>query len=125
MDKRGEEISLFDSIHHSDGLSLLDLPFTIGAVFMLLGSIFGFNLTWGPIIWGLIAMLVGLGFGLIIKLVVTKKFTKRRFNKRASEVVLIIECKENQMEIVKDMLWAHNAFGVRKLVVNDKQVQQN
>ena len=28
MDKRNEKVSLFDSIHSSDGLSLLDLPFT-------------------------------------------------------------------------------------------------
>ena len=121
MDKRGEQRVLFDSIHHSDGLSLLDLLFMLGAVFMLLGSIYGFKLTWGPIIWGLICMVVGSLLGLVIKLVFTKKYSKERFNKKASEVVLIIECKEHQMEIIKDMLWAHNALGVRKLELHDKK----
>ena len=121
MDKRGEQRGLFDSIHYSDGLSLLDVPFLMGAVFMLLGGIYGFKLTWGPIIWGLICMAVGLLLGLIIKLVFTKKYSKWRFDKKASEVVLIIECKEQQVESVKDMLWAHHALGVRKLELNDKK----
>jgi len=121
MDKRGENRGLFDSIHHADGLSLLDLPFMLGAIFMLFGSIYGFKLTWGPIIWGVIAMAFGFCLGLIIKLAITKKYSKNRNAKKASEVVLIIECKENQMEIVKDLLWAHNALGVRKLELTDKQ----
>ena len=127
IDKRGEELGLFDSIHHSDGLSLLDLPFLTGAVLMLLGSIYGFELAWGPIVWGLIGMFFGFFFGLIIKLVFIKKYSKERkqFNKNASEVVLIIQCKEPQLETVKDLLWAHNAFGVRKLDLNDLKEFQN
>jgi len=123
MDKRGEELGLFDSIHHADGLSLLDLPFFIGAIFMLLGSIYGFELTLGPIIWGLIGMGVGFFLGLIIKVAFIKKYLKERkqFNKNASEVVLIIECKNYQIEIVKDLLWAHGAFGVRKLDLEEYQ----
>ncbi len=92
MDKRGETISLFDSIHHSDGLSLLDLPFMMAAVFMLFSTIYGFNLTWGPILWGLIGMSAGLCLGLIIKLIFIKKYSKGRYNKNASEVILIVEC---------------------------------
>jgi len=51
MDKRGEEVKLFDSIHSSDGLSLLDLPIILAAFFCLFGSIYGFILTWGPVLW--------------------------------------------------------------------------
>lgn len=31
-----------------------------------------------------------------------------------TEVVLIINCIEGQLEMVKDILWLHNALGVRK-----------
>lgn len=121
MDKRGEEAKLFDTIHHSDGLDLLDLPFILGSFFTLIGGIYGFILAWGPIIWGLIGLVVGFGIGLVIKLVVTKKYSYKRTNKKISEVVLIIECKEHQMETVKDILWSHNALGVRKLELNDNK----
>lgn len=121
MDKRGENQKLFDNIHHSDGLSLLDLPFILGSFFSLFGGIYGFILAWGPIVWGLIGFVAGFGAGIIIKLISTKKFSKERTSKKISEVVLIIECKEHQMEMVKDILWAHNAFGVRKLDLNNLQ----
>lgn len=119
MDKKGEERKLFDTIHSSDGLSLLDLPFILGSLLTLFGGIYGFVLAWGPIIWGLIGMAVGLGTGLAIKLITTRKYSKGRTGKKASEVVLIIECQQHEMETVKDMLWAHNALGVRKLELSD------
>lgn len=121
LDKRGEEQHLFDSIHRSDGLSLLDLPFVLGAFFMLLGGIYGFYLAWGPILWGLIGMVIGIGIGFAIKLLVVKKYTNNRFGRKGTEVVLIIECKEFQMENIKDMLWAHHALGVRKLELNSNE----
>lgn len=119
MDKRGEEPKLFDTIHHSDGLSLLDLPFILGSFFTLLGGIYGFILAWGPVIWGLIGLVLGFGTGLAIKLIITKRYSKKRTNKKVPEVVLIIECKEHQIETVKDILWSHNALGVRKLALSD------
>ncbi|MHB8077085.1 hypothetical protein [Desulfosporosinus fructosivorans] len=59
MDKRGEDLKLFDSIHSSDGLSLLDLPIILAALFCLFASIYGFLLRWGPILWGIIGIVVG------------------------------------------------------------------
>ena len=118
LDKKGEDIMLFDSIHSSDGLSLLDLPILMATVFCLFGSIYGFILTWGPVLWGIIGMVVGFSFGLIIKLIITKKFNHRQKKLRATEVVVLIECNENQAEMVKDLLWDHHALGVKKLSPN-------
>lgn len=115
MDKRGQDRQLFDTLHSSDGLSLFDLPMILATLFCLFGSIYGFILVWGPILWGLIGLLAGFCLGLIIKLITTKKFDHRQNKLKASEVVLIIECKENQLDMVKDLLWEHNALGVRKL----------
>ena len=121
MDKRGEDIKLFDSIHSSDGLSLLDLPIVLATLFCLFGSIYGFLLTWGPVLWGLIGMFVGLSLGLIIKLITTKKYDNRQKKLKSTEVVLIIECKETQVEIVKDLLWENHALGVRKLNLENNE----
>lgn len=113
MDKKGEEIKLFDSIHSSDGLSLLDLPILMATIFCLFGSIYGFILLWGPVLWGIIGMILGFSIGLMIKLMTTKKFDHRQKSKRATEVVIIIECKESQTVMVKDLLWDHHALGVK------------
>ncbi len=115
MDKRGEEAKLFDSIHSSDGLSLIDLPAILAVFFGIFGSVYGFVLKWGPLLWGLIAIAIGFALGLIIKLMIVKKYNHRQNDKKGTEVVLIIQCPENQVEMVKDSLWSHHALGVRKL----------
>ena len=125
MDKRGEEAKLFDSIHSSDGLSLFDLPAILAVIFGIFGSIYGFILEWGPLLWGLIAIAIGFSLGLIIKLFIVKKYNHRQDDKRGTEVVLIIQCPENQLEMVKDTLWSHKALGVRKLDVDDDYYSQN
>jgi hypothetical protein len=115
MDQKGEKVMLFDSIHSSDGLSLFDLPAILAVIGGIFGGIYGFVLKWGPLLWGLIAIFAGFTIGLIIKLIITKKYSDRQKDKRGTEVVLLIECMESQAEMVKDMLWAHKALGVRKL----------
>lgn len=117
MDKRAEQQGLFDSMHYSDGLSLLDLPIILSAFGTLMGAIYGFILVWGPIIWGIIGMVGGGALGLAIKLFLARKKTTRQSRGQGTEVVLIIECLEDQLEMVKNTLWEHFAFGVRKLEV--------
>ena len=121
MDKKGENRKLFDSIHSSDGLSLMDLPMLLSTVFCLLGSIYGFLFIWGPVIWGIIGMVFGFILGLIIKLMITKKFDNRQKDQKSTEVVIIIECNETQVEMVKDLLWDHHALGVRKLNLDSNE----
>lgn len=119
MDKRGEEVKLFDSLHGSDGVSLFDFPAILAVIFGILGSTYGFVLKWGPLLCGIIAMVIGFSLGLAIKLFLVKKYNNRQNNKKATEVVLIIECNENQLEMTKDILWSHKALGVRKLDINN------
>lgn len=119
LDKKGEQRKLFDSIHSSDGLSLLDLPAILAVIGGVFGGIYGFVLKWGPLLWGLIAISAGFALGIIIKLISTKKYSDRQDDKRGAEVVLMIECIESQVEMVKDMLWAHKALGVRKLDIDN------
>jgi len=115
MDKRDEQRKLFDSIHYSDGLSLFDLPMILGTLFMIFGAVYGFILTLGPLLWGLIAMFTGFTLGLFIKLYTTKKYSNRPKAMKSTEVVLIIECSEGQMDMIKDALWHNHALGVAKL----------
>jgi TM2 domain-containing membrane protein YozV len=121
MDKKSENRVLFDSIHGSDGLSLLDVPAMLATFFGIFGGIYGFVLAWGPLFWGLIGIALGALLGLIIKLALTKKYNNRQKSPMNSEVVLIIQCRDDQLEMVKDTLWAHYAFGVSKLDLDSEQ----
>lgn len=115
MDKRSEDKKLFDTLHSADGLSLLDLPIILATVLCLLGGIYGFILKWGPVLWGLIGFFIGFGIGFIIKIITIKKYNNRQKTLKATEVVIIIDCNDNQLDMVKDTLWEHNALGVSKL----------
>lgn len=118
LDKRGEKRALFDSIHSADGISMLDIPALLATFFGIFGSIYGFVLVWGPLFGGLIGIALGGLTGLGIKLFTTKKYRNRQNIMKSKEVILIIQCTENQLEMVKDTLWAHYAFGVSKLDLN-------
>src|SRR4051812_38087088 len=109
-----DQPKLFDTIHRSDGESLLDLVAVLGTVFSVLGASFGFVLTWGPIIWGLLGLSVGAIIGLMIDYLLTKKRKKRKTNLN-SEVILIVNCKENEYQTVKRILFENKALGVGEL----------
>jgi hypothetical protein len=115
VDKANENIELMDSIHHSDSVSLMDLAAILGAIFMLFGSAYGFVLKWGPVWWGVIGLGFGFGSGIVIKLILLKKFSDRQRSTKEPEVILIIECKESLAEVVVSTLWSNHALGVSKL----------
>lgn len=114
LDKRNEVKRVFDSIHYSDSYSTLDIPMILAAVFALLGAIYGFLLSWGPIIWALIGTIFGFGMGILIKLIKTKS-QKKKDNSTSAEVVLIISCSDTQLEWVNNILWDNGAMGTSKL----------
>lgn len=113
LDEREEKIKLFDTIHRADGVSLLDLAFILGTIFMLLGAIYGFVLEWGPIIWGFIGLISGLVIGSVIKyLSIRDTAQKKRSKKKTTEVFLTIQCNDDQFEIVKKTLFEHYALAI-------------
>lgn len=118
LNNTNKDRMLFDRIHYSDNLSMLDLPMILATVFALLGLIYGFMLAWGPIIWALLGTAFGAGLGILIKLYITRK----HINKKAADqpaVVLLIACKENQTDMVQDTLRANAALGISKLELED------
>lgn len=114
LERINEQRRLFDSIHRSDGSSLLDLAAVFATIFSVLGASVGFELTWGPIIWGLIGSGFGAIIGFTLDVCLTKK-TKRQNSNLKTEVILIIRCKEHDFNTVKKLLFKNMAFGVGKL----------
>jgi hypothetical protein len=84
LDKGKEEQKLFDTIHRADGVSLFDVAALLGTCGMLLGAIYGFVLSWGPIIWGIIGLVAGLLIGFTVKWLFVRKQNKKNTSKNVT-----------------------------------------
>ncbi|WP_339185142.1 hypothetical protein [Oceanobacillus sp. FSL W7-1293] len=117
LDNRSEDRKLFDSLHNSDGTSLIDIGVALATAFSVIGTSIGFELAWGPIYWGLIASLIGFVLGVAIRLYTEKVFKKRKrlLKRKRPEVILIIECEKAMAELVENILLEHLALGVAKV----------
>jgi hypothetical protein len=118
LKNRQEERKIFDTLHRSDGISLIDLAMALATAFSVVGASIGFILPWGPIYWGLISAVIGFMLGLGIKLFIIKvvKKEQRLLRGKQSEVVLIVECQETKVELVEKILWDHLAIGMAKVI---------
>ncbi|MCT2537771.1 hypothetical protein NC661_12525 [Aquibacillus koreensis] len=101
---------IIDSLHRVDGRSVLDGAMVSGAIFMVLGTIYGFVWEWGPVIWGLLGLLGGFFLGLIIELAFHKNKTKL-FASRKNEVYMQVTCNSSMKEHMIKILKARKANG--------------
>ncbi|MGM0752479.1 MAG: hypothetical protein ACQET6_11130 [Bacillota bacterium] len=118
LDNRKESRKLFDTLHRSDGLSLIDIAMPLATASSVVTASIGFELKWGPIYWGLIGAIGGFVVGLVIRLflVSLKNREKHRLKGKQSEVILIVECDETKSQIVEKILWEHLALGLAKVI---------
>jgi hypothetical protein len=116
LDNREEAPRLLDSIHSADGTSLIDIGMALATAFSVIGTSIGFKLSWGPIFWGIISAFIGfvIGVGIRFYMEVIVRRRKRLKGKRA-EIILVIDCTEEQVELVENILWEHFAMGVAKV----------
>jgi hypothetical protein len=117
LDNPVEERKLFDTLHRSDGTSLIDIGMALATAFSVIGASIGFKLAWGPIYWGLIGAFIGFLIGFAIRLFIEKVVKKRKsvLKGKHSEVILIIDCEDTQAEFVENVLFSHFAIGVAKI----------
>jgi hypothetical protein len=116
LDNRVESPQLFDTKNQTDRESMIDIAAILGMVLMLLGAIYGFVLKWGPIIWGLIGLIIGGIIGYFIKYFYLKQKNKRKQNTgeniEQSEIIMIINSLPYQEDKVKQILWNNSALGM-------------
>jgi hypothetical protein len=117
LDNRTADRRLFDSIHRSDGTTLIDIGMALATAFSVIGASIGFKLSWGPIYWGLIGAVVGFVVGLAIRLFIEMVLKKRKrvLKGKHSEIIVIIDCEETQAETIESILWNNFAIGVAKV----------
>ncbi|MEO2076651.1 MAG: hypothetical protein ABGX20_14875 [Bacillus sp. (in: firmicutes)] len=117
LDIRTEERKLFDSLHRSDGTTLIDIGMALATALSVITASIGFKLSWGPIYWGLIGAAGGFLIGLLIRIFIEKVIKKRKRLVKGvhAEIILIIDCEETQAEAVEAVLWDNFAIGVAKI----------
>lgn len=117
LTNRKTERRLFDNMHNSDGVSLISTGAALGTAFAVIGASVGFKLKWGPIYWGLIGAVSGFLLGFLINFIYYKAIKKhqRLLRGKNPEVILIIECEENQGDTVEEILWHHFALGTARI----------
>ncbi|MGM0883513.1 MAG: hypothetical protein ACQEXQ_21075 [Bacillota bacterium] len=123
LTNRKMERRIFDSIHNSDGVSLMSTGAALGTAFSVIGASVGFKLKWGPIYWGIIGAAGGLLLGFLIDLFIYKviKKQKRLLRGKKPDVILIVECEDKQADNVESILWHHLALGIAR-IQNDLNV---
>ncbi|MCM2589050.1 hypothetical protein NDQ53_07015 [Rossellomorea marisflavi] len=115
LESRQRETRLFDSIHYSDGHSLLNKGMFFAVIFSVIATSRGFTLEWGPIYWGLIGAGSGLVLGFLIDLILLKIKKRNQIladHHQPSEIILIINCRLKDEEWVTRTLWEHHALGI-------------
>lgn len=107
-----KERQLFDNIHRSDGESMFDVPAILGTIFMLFGVLWGFMWKWGPIIWGLIGLFLGFAIGFVWKYLLYIRNGKNIINGKVTEVVVVVECKPDEVRVIEAVLYKHLALAI-------------
>lgn len=112
LESRNENRRLFDTAHYSDNTSTLAFPFILATIATIFGVICGFQLYWGPILWGFLGAIIGFAVGTIVSVVYAALKKKNQRKAVIPSVIVIVQCLQDQAECVKQILWANAAMGV-------------
>jgi len=114
IDESKEGLKVFDSIHDSDGISMIDKGMAFATAFGVIGTSIGFRLEWGPIIWGLIGAGLGFLLGFLLDIAILKFFknSKREERKVLPLNILIVDCEQAEVKMVEKILMENKAIGI-------------
>lgn len=110
LENLDSQAHIIDTIHRVDGRSMLDGAMMVGTIFAVLGTVYGFVLHWGPVIWGLLGLVAGFLLGFLIELAVNKK-KLTLISKRKSEVIIEVTCDVSLKEQLIRALQTRKAMG--------------
>lgn len=95
------------------GFSLLDGTFAFGTVCSLFGVVYGFIWPGGPVLWGLIGLVIGWAVGFLFDFILRKRqFKMKKKAGEGGEVMLVIHCAKEQITLVKEILFDHYTLGL-------------
>ncbi|GFZ81259.1 hypothetical protein GCM10008018_28630 [Paenibacillus marchantiophytorum] len=112
LHQRAQKLRMFDSITGSDGTSLFDLGAALATACAVIGSSYGFILTGGPILWGIIGAATGFLVGFTIDVSRQKKRAIAASSNQKSEVIVLVACVKDEIAPIQEVFWEHLAYGV-------------
>jgi hypothetical protein len=114
MEPTTQRSNLFDSLHRANGIGVFDAAAVLGTIFSVLGASFGFQLRWGPLIWGLIGLAAGVSVGVVLYWLAGKRHNKKTSSTNAI-ILLIIHCEEGESSKVIPILKEFSAISIGTL----------
>lgn len=78
----------------------------------VIGASIGFVLAWGPIIWGLIFVIIGFTIGYCLYYFRKKDKVITLRQKKEAEILVIIQCTEILVPPIKEIFWKYQALTV-------------
>ncbi|KGX90136.1 hypothetical protein [Pontibacillus marinus] len=109
-----------------EGIKTFEIAVSFATAFTVLGTIYGFIWTGGPVLWGLIGFAIGAILGLAFDFLIEKKEIMKKLKKGSGgEVMIVIQCEKENIKMVKDILFDHNTLGLSEVNINstgDKQI---
>ncbi|KRE83241.1 hypothetical protein ASG89_12875 [Paenibacillus sp. Soil766] len=127
LDNRSVDMKLVDSMNATDGSSLADIGLILAMMGATIGAARGFVLDWGPIFWGLIGAVGGFTIGFVYD--ITSTLIKRKKNRTAKiklgEIILIVQCTNEQSQFVEQTLWKSLALGVAKTQMQTTRLESD
>jgi len=112
LERRPSGRIMIDTMHRSDGSSLLDIGMALGTATSVVTASLGMTLAWGPVYWGLIGAVAGFAVGLAIDLAFARRRKRQAKRTPKTEIVLVVDCDDWLADRVADTLWRHQAHGV-------------
>lgn len=77
-----------------------------------IGACAGFVLSWGPILWGLIAACLGFATGYLIYWLSRKDAYGPRRRGKVPQLLIVAQCTKEQALQVKTVMWKYKALSV-------------
>jgi len=114
LEVKQQQKHILDTIRQADGISQIDGALLAGAFSSVVFTVFGSILPGGPLVWGLLGVLIGGGAGLAIDTLYTRKNRCKKGASNSGEVVLIIKCEEVQAAFVEQVLADHCVIGIAR-----------
>lgn len=96
---------------YPQGRDAIDKGFALATAFSVITAGIGFNLTLGPIIWGLIGAFGGFLIGFFIGILQLRRSDKNKMNDPLPYIV-IINCEEYAVKKIEKILYEKGALGV-------------
>ncbi|GMK41870.1 hypothetical protein PCCS19_49290 [Paenibacillus sp. CCS19] len=116
MESTAAKPDLLHTVYRGSGSSAFDAAAVVGTICSVLGASFGFELKWGPVLWGLIGLAIGAAIGYILNMLFVHRSDERKPRSRfKASIVLIVRCQQNESRMVSETLGRFSAISIGTL----------